>query len=198
MWSKRGIDGSGLSIAFYGDKGTVIIDSKSRRAEDGLKGGGSAKVERQAARVNNFLDCIESREAPHAEIEIGHASTRLCHIANIAHRVGKTLTFDDAKTESFPTSRRRTSSSPESAAAGLRYPRRSDGRIARRGSIGPWNDAWVRRELDNMDLLVDFARHCRKKSPVRTALGNPGICQVEKRRRSDADSRRTDSAPRSA
>ncbi|MEO6809657.1 MAG: gfo/Idh/MocA family oxidoreductase, partial [Isosphaeraceae bacterium] len=101
MWSTHGLDGSGFGIAFYGDKGTVIIDSKSWRVEDGPKGGGSAKVEQQAAHIANFLDCVKTRKAPHAEIEIGHASTRLCHLGNIAHRLGKTLTFD-AKTESFP------------------------------------------------------------------------------------------------
>jgi predicted dehydrogenase len=101
MWSKHGIDGSGFGIAFYGDKGTVTIDTKSWRAEDGPKGGGSAKVDQQTAHFANFLDCVKSRKAPHAEIEIGHASTRLCHVGNIAHRVGKTLTFD-AATESFP------------------------------------------------------------------------------------------------
>ncbi|MFH1300732.1 MAG: gfo/Idh/MocA family oxidoreductase, partial [Planctomycetota bacterium] len=29
-----------------------------------------------------------------AEIEIGHKSTLLCHVGNIAHRTGRTLTCD--------------------------------------------------------------------------------------------------------
>jgi tetratricopeptide (TPR) repeat protein len=48
--------------------------------------------------LQNFLDCIRTGKRPNADIEIGHLSTRLCHLGNIAFRTGKTLTFD-AKTE---------------------------------------------------------------------------------------------------
>ena len=36
----------------------------------------------------NFLDCVKTRATPNADIEIGHLSTRLCHLGNIAHRAG--------------------------------------------------------------------------------------------------------------
>jgi hypothetical protein len=32
----------------------------------------------------------------HAEIEEGHKSSALCHLANIAQRVGRTIEFDPA------------------------------------------------------------------------------------------------------
>ena len=57
--------GSGFGIAFYGDKGTLIIDDKGWRVEDGEPQG-----RRQAHRggrpphVQNFLDCVKSREKP--------------------------------------------------------------------------------------------------------------------------------------
>jgi Oxidoreductase family, C-terminal alpha/beta domain len=35
--------------------------------------------------------------APRAEIEIGHLSTRLCHLGNIAFRLGRKLTFDGSR-----------------------------------------------------------------------------------------------------
>jgi GFO/IDH/MocA oxidoreductase family protein len=44
---------------------------------------------------------VRSRKAPNAEIEIGHLSTRLCHLGNIAYRLGRKLKFDGAS-ESFP------------------------------------------------------------------------------------------------
>jgi hypothetical protein len=44
---------------------------------------------------------MKSRGTPTAEIEVGHLSTRLCHLGNIAHRLGRKLTFD-AASESFP------------------------------------------------------------------------------------------------
>jgi predicted dehydrogenase len=101
MWSKHGLEGSGFGNAFYGDKGTLIIDEKGWRVEDGEKAEGKGASNSQAAHVANFLDCMRSRKAPHAEIEVGHLSTRLCHLGNIAHRVGRKLTFD-AASESFP------------------------------------------------------------------------------------------------
>ncbi len=51
----------------------------------------------------NFIDCVRSRkrENLHCEILEGHMSTSLCHLANIAFRTGRKLTFDPA-TETFP------------------------------------------------------------------------------------------------
>ncbi|MBX6316225.1 MAG: Gfo/Idh/MocA family oxidoreductase [Isosphaeraceae bacterium] len=101
MWSKHGLEGSGFGIAFYGDKGTLIVDERRWRVEDGEKAGGEAGGDIQNAHFRNFLDCVKSRATPNADIEIGHLSTRLCHLGNIAHRLGKRLTFD-AASESFP------------------------------------------------------------------------------------------------
>ncbi len=59
---------------------------------------------RQADREHqdNFIQCIQSRAKPAADVEQGHYSVLLCHLANIAWRVGnRKLTFDP-KTESFP------------------------------------------------------------------------------------------------
>ena len=50
------------------------------------------------AHHRNFLDCIRSGERPNADIEIGHLSASLCHLGNIATRVGRVLHFD-SKTE---------------------------------------------------------------------------------------------------
>ena len=44
--------------------------------------------------MQNFLDCIESREKPIADIEQGHISAASCILANIAMKLGRTLTWD--------------------------------------------------------------------------------------------------------
>jgi predicted dehydrogenase len=59
---------------------------------------------RQADRIHirNFLDCIQSRQLPTADVAQGHASTLLCHLANAAWLAGnRTLRFDP-DTETFP------------------------------------------------------------------------------------------------
>ncbi|MBK9168109.1 MAG: Gfo/Idh/MocA family oxidoreductase [Bryobacterales bacterium] len=50
----------------------------------------------------NFIRCVRSRNrhALNCEIQEGHMSTALCHLANIAFRTGRKLTFDPS-TEMF-------------------------------------------------------------------------------------------------
>ncbi len=94
MWSKHGMEGGAyFGVAFYGDAGTLIIDDKGWRVEDGNPAGGPAS-DSQAAHVANFLDCVRSRAQPNADIAIGVSSARLCHLGNIAHRTRRKLEFD--------------------------------------------------------------------------------------------------------
>jgi predicted dehydrogenase len=46
----------------------------------------------------NFIQAVRSRrqEDLHADIEEGHLSSALCHLANMAYRAGRTLNFDPA------------------------------------------------------------------------------------------------------
>jgi predicted dehydrogenase len=100
MWSKHPEEGSGFGVAFYGDKGTLIIGEKGWYIEGGDGSRGQPGPDGQQLHVRNFVDCVRNRNKPNADIEIGHLSTRLCHLGNIAFRTGKTLTFDAAR-ESF-------------------------------------------------------------------------------------------------
>jgi predicted dehydrogenase len=102
MWSKHGTEGHGFGIAFYGDKGTLLVDERGWSVEDPDGGKPEKPVGGKAtngydAHVQNFLDCVHSRQKPNADIEIGHLSTRLCHLGNIAFRLGRKLTFDPAR-----------------------------------------------------------------------------------------------------
>jgi predicted dehydrogenase len=51
--------------------------------------------------VQNWLDCIRSREKPVADVEIGHRSTTIAHLGNIARWLGRRLEWDPQK-EIFP------------------------------------------------------------------------------------------------
>jgi predicted dehydrogenase len=50
---------------------------------------------------DNFLDCIQTRKKPNANVEVGHQSVLLCHLANISYRVGNKQLEFDPKTETF-------------------------------------------------------------------------------------------------
>jgi predicted dehydrogenase len=57
----------------------------------------------EVSHFQNFIDCVRSRRREDLACEMleGHLSTALCHLANIAFRTGRKLTFDPA-TETFP------------------------------------------------------------------------------------------------
>jgi predicted dehydrogenase len=80
----------GIRLA-QGDRPLRKIDLKPRK-EKGIDG--------QPAHITNFLKCLETRERPICDIEIGHRSTNTCHLGNIAYKVGRKLIWDEA-TETF-------------------------------------------------------------------------------------------------
>ena len=45
----------------------------------------------------NFLDCIKSRKRPICDVEIGHRTATVCHLGNIALRLGRKIQWDPAK-----------------------------------------------------------------------------------------------------
>ncbi|MEX0679660.1 MAG: Gfo/Idh/MocA family oxidoreductase [Pirellulales bacterium] len=44
--------------------------------------------------MQDWLDCIRSRNRPVADVEIGHRSVTVCHLANITRAVGRELRWD--------------------------------------------------------------------------------------------------------
>lgn len=67
----------------------------------------------------NFLDCIKSRKDPIASAEIGHRSSTVCHLGNIAMLLGRKLKWDPEK-ERFTND----SAANRMIARGMRAPRR--------------------------------------------------------------------------
>jgi predicted dehydrogenase len=100
LYDKHPLEGLGFGIAFYGNEGVLTVDEKGWKVQDGKEAGGKA-TGGLGNHLTNFVECVKTRNNPNADIEIGHLTTRLCHLGNIAQRVGRKLTFD-AATESFP------------------------------------------------------------------------------------------------
>jgi predicted dehydrogenase len=55
----------------------------------------------EASHKENFIECIRTRARPNADIEEGHRSAALVHLANISTRLGGRRLPFDAKTETF-------------------------------------------------------------------------------------------------
>ncbi|HEY8504006.1 MAG TPA: gfo/Idh/MocA family oxidoreductase, partial [Gemmataceae bacterium] len=83
--------------AFYGTKGVLILGKNGGWKLYGERNklveemSGSTDV---AANHQNFLDSIREGKRPNADIETGHHSAALCHLGNIACRLGRNLRVD--------------------------------------------------------------------------------------------------------
>ena len=49
--------------------------------------------------VKNFIECVRSRQHPNADVEIGHRSTTVAHLGNIAYKTRKKLIWNSSKEE---------------------------------------------------------------------------------------------------
>ncbi len=104
IWSPYVQEGNENGNAFYGTEGMLILGKHSGWQLYGPRNKLREKVDGaldNAAHHRNFLECLRSGKLPHADIEIGHLSAALCHLGNIAVRVGRQLRFDPAA-ERFP------------------------------------------------------------------------------------------------
>ena len=54
-----------------------------------------------APHVQDFLECVKSRQRSNADIEIAHPAGTMMHMANIAHRVGNVKLRVDTGAERF-------------------------------------------------------------------------------------------------
>ena len=86
-------------VSFYGEGGMlsivgtgyVIYDQKGQELDRKTGAGG------EKDHIANFLASIRSGAELNSEIEEGQKSTLLCHLGNIAYRVGRTVRFDPEK-----------------------------------------------------------------------------------------------------
>jgi len=104
--------------AYYGTNGTLIADRigfeiyperKPVARRDGTQNlkapveGYRMESKRVASKdatdlhVKNFIECVRSRQLPSGDIEIGHRSTIVPHLGNIAYKTGRKLTWNAAK-----------------------------------------------------------------------------------------------------
>lgn len=97
-WSPYVQEGFENGVAFYGSEGYILAG----RAGWKLFGPKNREVPVEARPFSDephradFLAAIRDGRRPNADIEEGHHSAALVHLANIGHRVGRSLTFDPA------------------------------------------------------------------------------------------------------
>ncbi len=99
LWSRYGLEGVDNGNAFYGTKGWMLLskrgilklfDERNRPLPVTIE------LPRVTGHFQNFVDAIRGEDRLRAEIEEGHLSSTLCHLGNIAARVGRGFEFDPA------------------------------------------------------------------------------------------------------
>jgi len=102
IWSPYVQEGHENGNAFYGTNGMMIFGKGNGWR---LYGPRNKEIRSMTGAPNllahhrNFFDCIRADgRRPNADIEIGHLSSSICHLGNIATRQRRVLTFDP-KTE---------------------------------------------------------------------------------------------------
>jgi len=83
------------SIQFQGDEGTMIINNAGYRIWKEPVPKNPEPVQSMAApipietHIQNFLDCIKSRQEPNAPVEVGASAVSAPHLANVAFHEGR-------------------------------------------------------------------------------------------------------------
>jgi hypothetical protein len=99
LWCPYPLEGHDNGNVFYGDKGTVSIGRKGWQVtfKDGSKGPSGPR--RRDTHTANFIKAVRSRKISdlNADVEVAHYSATLCHLANIAMRIGRRLKFNPAR-----------------------------------------------------------------------------------------------------
>ncbi len=100
-------EGKPVTLDVYGTKGMLTLLRSGFQVTPEMIGSGKDKKPRMeplqvkgadldAAHARNFLDCIKSRQRPNADVEEGHRSAVMCHLGNIATRLGRSIRWDAA------------------------------------------------------------------------------------------------------
>jgi predicted dehydrogenase len=84
---------------FIGSEGRLFVDRKKIVAEPKEIVPAESDDKRPYADMSlehkkNFLACVKSRELPACDVEIGHRSATVCHLGNIAARLGRKIQWD--------------------------------------------------------------------------------------------------------
>jgi predicted dehydrogenase len=97
LWTDYPMEGHDNGVIFYGDKGTLQIGRRGCEVHwtggpvESLGGGADL-----SAHVRNFIDCARANDPAKLNAPVHEAvtSTILCHLGNIATRVGRRLQID--------------------------------------------------------------------------------------------------------
>lgn len=93
-WLFVAIHGGALTASDPQMLPSKVLDGKRMGVDDPVPDDFRIRLGRSPGHHQNFIDCVISREQPMATAEIGHRTATICHLNNMAMRVGRTLKWD--------------------------------------------------------------------------------------------------------
>ncbi len=97
-WSPHGLEGRSAATAFYGEKGTLIIDRGGWK----IYGTGASQSGEPQPLWNphlaDFVTSIQQRKQPAANLTVAASSTALALLGNVAYRTGETIHLTSEQT----------------------------------------------------------------------------------------------------
>jgi hypothetical protein len=96
--------GAPSGLSFEGEKGTLDVtrgklELQPAELREAAANPGPVRLEVSTNHHANWLEAIRSRRRPIADVAIGHRSATVCHLGNIALRVGRPIRWDPIRQE---------------------------------------------------------------------------------------------------
>jgi len=99
-WSRLSFSDNRSGAVFSGTEGSLIVTRDGYEVfpnEKDAKGPRGKGSEMHGAHILNFLECVKSRETPISDVEEGNKAAVLCHLGNIAYRLGRRLHWNGSE-----------------------------------------------------------------------------------------------------
>lgn len=101
----EGAEDSRNGIMFEGDKGRVFVNrggvygTAVEELVDNPLPDDAWRVRKSDNHMGNFFECVKSRKQPVSPVQVQHRTVTACHLANLAVRLKRKLTWDPEKQE---------------------------------------------------------------------------------------------------
>ncbi|MEX0728233.1 MAG: gfo/Idh/MocA family oxidoreductase, partial [Planctomycetaceae bacterium] len=94
LWSAHGIEGRSTGVAFYGERGTLVVDRGGWKVYDQPGTVGASAGDAVADHLRNFIDAVKTRQTPNCDAATAHRASTLSQLGNISYRLGRELQID--------------------------------------------------------------------------------------------------------
>ena len=94
LWSTHGIEGRSTGVAFYGERGTLVLDRGGWKVYDQPGAVGVCSGDALLDHLRNFINSVKTRQQPHCDAATAHLASTMSQLGNISYRLGREIVVD--------------------------------------------------------------------------------------------------------